>query len=308
MSICNKVYTNVDQGRLHIAFDEHYQGSINSYNNFFTKFFAKLFRLSVDVTINSKTRRLNTKDYINFLTSHGIANATPKTIRSFTYLTPGSMPIHSRNLGPMVNHLRPEKVQSLTNKILSAIHAGDQNRALKQLGRGADPNRLFWIRGYDRAFLYHDICQGLPCHAISPFESVQYTPLLYARERGQSEIFQQLLRFGANPAVRGQVVRCQRAIADVRVQNTLEPTVRTHVVVDHHHQRWHHPDSRHVRVVQRLGMDARTTQKVFFEDTYQKIGDTFLDTLGNYVHVPNVCAPSIDRWTQSNPIARVPIM
>ena len=55
--------TIVDRGALHVSVNGGYAGKISSFNNFFTKSFAKLFRLSIDKKIGDKVYCLSKKSY-----------------------------------------------------------------------------------------------------------------------------------------------------------------------------------------------------------------------------------------------------
>jgi len=299
MTIYNNVYSTVDHGRTHIAFNERYQGSIDSYNNFFTKFFANLFGLSVDVTIGSKTRRLNKKSYIEFLSSHGTPGVTTKSIHSYTHLDPASTPYPRIDRGFMRQHLSASKVDTLSRKVIHSLRAGDQNRASSFLGKGADPNALFWVRGNDGQTMFHcSFQEGLPHQTIPAFTAVQYSPLLYARATGQRAAASRLQQYGADGTQRGQIFNFQRTILNAGIKTTFQPTVQLHV------RGGHHPRPRHCasHIVPRIGMTAETKQEVLLEDTSWKVADTFLDVYGNYLSTPVPVIPHVYRWKESKPV------
>jgi hypothetical protein len=59
MNTINHIYTTVSGGRVHVAADAKYLGSVNSYNNFFTQFFAWLFGYSMRVDFDGKERSVS---------------------------------------------------------------------------------------------------------------------------------------------------------------------------------------------------------------------------------------------------------
>ena len=216
------IYTTVDRGRLHIAYDADYQGSINSYNNFFTKFFANLFHLSIDVTINDKVRRLNKKSYLKFLHKHDVSVASLKGLARFAHLEPSQ---RLTNLGRMTGLLSKQKVKHLTAKMISSLVQNKAPHVMKTLGRGADPNQLFWIRGCDKNPIpilednEANLGQGLQFKKIDKFLSENFTPFLYAISRGQDEIRTALVSLGSEQKTPGKRVSFEREIVGPEIDN-----------------------------------------------------------------------------------------
>ena len=288
------VYSTVDRGRTHIAFDEQYQGSVNSYNNFFTKFFANLFSLSIDVTVGSKIRRLNKKSYIDFLSSHAIPGVTCKSVSSYSRLDAASIPC-SPGLGFMRQHLSVSKIDSLSCKLIRSIRAQDQNKAINFLGKGANPNYLFWVRGNDgQTVLHGSLEEGLPHQTIPVFASTLYSPLLYTKASNQHEIARRLEQFGADRIQRGQVRSFQRTVINAGIKTNLYPTVDFRVRKGHHYP----------RVVSRTGVDAEVKQDVRLEDFSKKIAETFLGVSGEYFSTPVTEPATVRLWMESTPILR----
>jgi hypothetical protein len=63
-----KISTSQCQGRLQISADAINLGSVQSYNNWFTRLVARLFALSIEVDFDGKTHSVNRKSYAKLLT------------------------------------------------------------------------------------------------------------------------------------------------------------------------------------------------------------------------------------------------
>lgn len=177
-----KVYATRDQGRIHVAFDHHYQGSINSYNNWFTKFFSKAFGRSADVKVAGRTRCLNKKDYRRFLTSHGHQMTEYKHMLSETLSAQWLTTI--KHLGPMSKNISKAKSEKLHKKAVRGLDSNVVNQYYveKQVGKGADLKSSFWTRE-NYGISHGSITYNLGKQKIR-FEGQRLTPALFAAQRG----------------------------------------------------------------------------------------------------------------------------
>ncbi len=300
---CNTTFATVDHGYLQIASGNLYQGEINSYNNWFTKFFAKLFGKSIDVFVGDKLRRLNKVSYIQFLNEHGIM-ATPwnlNTLKQFNNI----LYVRSDTKGPMRQHIgSAAKIASLTRKMVISIGSNDEVRATKYLGKGADVNQLFWIRGYDGKYVFEEhLSGGLPRAKIDPFSSDQLSPILFAAQHSLHTLVNHLLSFGALAAYIGHRYNFSREILSVANNTTLKPTVRPVVVVNNH------PCCRsRVHVHHQFGLDLKTSQTITYRDTLQKTHDLMLDA--TYRFAPPILNAELPRtcdWSSTDVIGRTPL-
>lgn len=193
-----KIYLTKDKGRAHIALNEHYQGSVNCYNNFFSKLITKLFRTSLNVTIEGKTLCANKKSYKNFIKSIK-KNELSSNIENFKVLTREQMtPV--TNLGLMRDHLSRWKSYRLSQKLIKAMVNDDKELALEAIGKGADVNRGFLLKD-------KKIAKELPIEDIPPFERVWYTPHLYAIINQKQDLADLLVQYGADITKKGN--KCQ---------------------------------------------------------------------------------------------------
>lgn len=121
------IYATRDSGRLHIAWDQYYQGSINCYNNCLTQFVMRLLGLAQNITINGKTYCVNNASHRKYIDAGGsIQNTTVYVDRGY-----------------MRDHISPEKVEKRWKKMVLAIYGKNASLATKMLGKGADVNRRF---------------------------------------------------------------------------------------------------------------------------------------------------------------------
>lgn len=229
------VYTTVDGGRTHVAFDQCYQGSINSYNNWFTKFFAKLFGKTIDVAIGGKTRRLNKNSYLKFLNSHGNAIGK-KDLKQFCDFSTASVKNVIQNHGYMRDNISRTKSQKLYRKMVGALakNSVSEYRVRKLVGRGAEIQKPFWIRE-GRGISFGSINQGLPTNKLK-FKAQQLTPALLASKKGLKSLVGFMHKYSPNLRQdTGKEVVFKREITgvdrreNVDIEARLNPVVRRDV-------------------------------------------------------------------------------
>jgi hypothetical protein len=205
----NSVYTTVDGGRLHVAHDEKYAGSINSYNNWLTKLFSKILFLSKDIKLNGKIRTVNKKDYANFL-----ANVKDNISKAIL----------------MRAHLSNSKGDKLFRKLISAIDKNDSTTAQKLVGKGAFINSKFWILENDpitfrtdHVISFGKITDGLLQNHPTPlqFKATHFTPLIYAVTKEMNDLSNFLLKFRAITLHNGETVNFERIILKSRARKII---------------------------------------------------------------------------------------
>lgn len=219
-------FNTILDDRLHVAADVHYQGSINSYNNFFTRL-TKHVGFSSDVMIGGKVHCLNNKSYLKFLQTLGIKEANLTNLRDYRNLDSLDVKLIS-NRGTMRSHLTREKVQALGRSLVIAIQDGDIGRAKNLLSAGAEINQTFWIRQNDGQLTFGDK-MTFPIGQVQPFKATAYTPLLFAASKGLA-VVDDLLRFGADTTCEGKSYIFSRDVENVKNDYNLEPLhIRTFV-------------------------------------------------------------------------------
>ncbi|HEV8051281.1 MAG TPA: hypothetical protein VGP47_02220 [Parachlamydiaceae bacterium] len=282
--------TIVDEGRVHVASGAQYQGSINSYNNFVTRF-SKYFGFSSDVIIDGKTHCLNNKSYVHFLHTLGLKNVSVDGLWKYKNLdTP--YPIGQRitlltNKGPMRTHLTTKKTNELGRELINAIRCFDVNKSQKLLSQGANPNQAFWIRDYDGISFNAQFKNDLPNRRIEPFRATHLSPLLLAALNCQDVLVEDLQRYGANVNFKGERFTFSRDIVDVNTQFNLQTAMHLDVVPSRPFQRrdvFGQPigyANRSAHLENRLGVDGVNHQTITFEDRHTDHQSFTLDTTNN---------------------------
>lgn len=219
----NNINSIVDAGRLHLAYNEHYQGSINSYNCCLTKFiFRDIFKKAIDVQIGDKIYCLNKNSLDKFYRGHNIQrmeDLTPKYGNGF-----------------MRNHLSASTVDALSRKLFHTVaSSNDQNRANKLLRMGADPNRFYW---YCNGSLTpgtangHEYAQHLPKMPIPKMTAWYYSPFVMSMERWVA-LGEEMIRYGAQTQFAGQQEEFERKLS--RIDHSSSVNVVS--VLGQHHGR-----------------------------------------------------------------------
>ncbi len=242
----NNIQSTVDNGRLHISYDGLYIDSIDSYNNWFTKFFAWAFGNSVTVTVHGKERALNKNDYANWINTHtDRVNVTKASVKEFADFCVLQVRAPNANATPISQHLSASKTQSLYYKLVRSMHTRhDVALAQKYVQKGAQLNQLFWTRA-EFGISFGSMKAALPDKMIRKTEMHEYSPLLYAATNGWNALCELMKRTGANQQLRGQQVEFTRNLLNVDQQTSLNPTVsvvqrsyrrRGNLVITNHRQ------------------------------------------------------------------------
>lgn len=301
-------YVTKDNGRLHIAADEYYQGSTNSYNNFLTRAFTKLFGVSTNVTMNGKTRCVNKKSYVKLLQHLGAAEASPKTLDNYKDFNAIQFNV-VKDRGLMREHLTAYKTDKLGKKLVNAIVHHDDFLTQKALGKGAKVNQHFWIRGYDNRIVFDSkFTPGLPHMKINPFKATQFTPFLLAVSSNNQALASILKKYGANSTVQGQEVTFSRELIMAQNNVSFVPTYQSkpypHLLGFHHHgYNKHHHNHGH------LGMDMVTKQTLTFVDTYANAQTLAYHEPTKTIH--SIATPQMShqhQWSEDNLIGVTKIL
>lgn len=210
--------TIVSQRRLHIANDANYQGSVNSYNNWATKSFSKLFKFSTNITINNEKRCVNNKSYLKLLPQLGVnvpEDASAKEYKNFDGLTCSYL----KNRGLMRQHISTKKSDKLGKAFIHAIVAGNMQKATDLIGKGANIDQHFWLRESYGLTFNNDPAYGLPAHNLS-LGLMQYTPLIYAAlqkefKNTDDRLLNLLEHYQANQKLTGASWAFERKITNV---------------------------------------------------------------------------------------------
>lgn len=301
----NTLYATKDNGRVHVAINEYYQDSVNSYNNFITRGITKLFGFSTDVTINGKSRCLNKKSYVKLLSTMGVAEASAQTLDNFKDFNAIQFkPVTDR--GFMRSHLSAAKTDKLGRKLVEAmVLKNDAFLAGQVLGKGASVNQHFWIRGFNNSISYHSkLNYGLPHQKINPFQATNYTPFLYATITHKQGLAALLKKYGADTTQPGQVVTFSRELLASKIDTSFVPTYTPGYITHHpHHHHGHHHHHGTKYHPGHYGLDMVQKQTLTFLDTYANAQTLHYHEPSNTVQsIPNPHLTHTHQWSEDNTI------
>lgn len=224
--------STLDLGRTHFAQSAKYLGSVNSYNNWFTRLISKIFRKSIKVTDGNQTYCLNKKSFSKFIrrldgSNFDLKNYKAKEIRldatcqelKIAYdpaLAPVSVGLPA-NGGLMRNHLSAGKVNTLTKGLMQSLIQGDVESAKKAVQKGANVNEQIWLR--DKNFIFKskgNYSTDIDYRRNHHYTSRLVTPMVYASLAGSPELMQHMETFGGSKEFIGQVVDFKRTIMGVQ--------------------------------------------------------------------------------------------
>lgn len=225
------IVSTVDNHRLHIAHKEYYQGSVNSYNNFFTRFFMLLIGKAMELKVNNKTYCVNKNSYIKFLNIWKVATDTRsvvnfhdlnKTIATGTIVFRKLFhPTEDRKPDTMRDHISPEKSKKRLMKMMPLLLLEpkmNEKKILKLIYKGALLDASFLLINNKLPFnrrcfpLDKDFPSNLLPLAeksISPSGFAIVTPVVYANIKKDVldpymlRIQTALLASGATPSIPG---------------------------------------------------------------------------------------------------------
>ncbi|MBS0656376.1 MAG: hypothetical protein JSR46_11415 [Verrucomicrobia bacterium] len=226
-AVKGKVFTTVDNGKLHVAVGNRYVGAIDSYNNCVSRFVANLFGWSEQVAINGKVRHVEREEYIRFLNENTVYNdVCADNIKN--YVDFNALKIEPmEDKGTMRQNISQYKANYLFQKLASAIvDKADYEKAKKLVGKGADLDRFFWVRE-GQGISFTTLTAGLSKKNALEFQAGRYTPLLYAAVVNNKSFAEYLDSFGADCSAQGETLKFKRKIVGVSPGGTVVRTTES---------------------------------------------------------------------------------
>lgn len=175
-----------DLGQLHIGiYTENtptYQlgEKINAYNNFLTRFFARILGLSMDIKIAGKMRSVNKKSFQNHLQSIGLDQNL--LVSNYSKLFKNAPTLENRKL--LSESLSGKKTDRLFRVMIKAIQKDEVDIVKELVRKGAPIDRPFFISEangnifFDESSMRNFLLSHLP---VKPY-FYRYTPLSYAAD------------------------------------------------------------------------------------------------------------------------------
>lgn len=213
----NKINTTVSNNRVHIAADSHYIGSVNSYNNFFTKLFSRIFQRSMSVDFEGKIININKNSYLKFIRrvlSNNIKLKNFNECRVFRNIT--EMKEFKKQNVLMRSAISKKTADSLFRKLAQAIAKEDTAQALTMIESGAVLDTPYFFNKSNAKVTFNSDTDNLyPENKRYKFTIFKGTPLLMAAMMSNHTIVKKLKEFGANTTLQGQQYIFKRTILSV---------------------------------------------------------------------------------------------
>lgn len=245
MNTIDCIYTKISNGQVHIAADTKYIGSVDSYNNWFTQFFAWLFGRSITVNFDGKLRTLNKASYTNLIQSLN-QNNTINDISQRSIFRPiaeaATLPQTSLKMRDVIT---VDDRQALFKKLAIAISTGDTKKALRMIGKGAQLDTVYYNRANLNPSFSTDTA-NLDSNSRYNFTVFKAAPILQAALKGNRAVCQFLQKAGAKlENVTGIQYTFSREImsVDTRSEVVMEPSF-----IPHHYHTKDSNGKEHTRV------------------------------------------------------------
>jgi hypothetical protein len=209
------IYTTISDGRVHIAADAKYLGSVNSYNNFVTQFFAWIFNYSICVNFDGKLRSLNKKSYSKLIETLTLNNKV-NDVKELTLFRPvAEKAILPGCTWKMRDFINRKDRQALFQKLCAAIAKNNSEKAILMIGKGAEVDSDY----YDRESLtpsFQSDTDGLKKDFGYYFSVFKAPPLMQAALKGNMKrVCDFLKEAGANLNIQGVGYVFQRMIMSI---------------------------------------------------------------------------------------------
>lgn len=221
------LYTTVSEKRTHVAADMHYLGSVNSYNNCFTRIFAAIFRCSIKVNFEGKTRVVNKKSYNKLISSLLGQEVKEKEIKNHIIFKNVAEKVDLSNKNRTMREAISEKNRkSLFKKLAKAISQNNTDKALEMIGKGAALDFSYFDRDFiGPSFILDN--ENLSSEKNYKFTVFKGPPILIASYKNNQSIVKKLYDFGANTSLTAEKYSFERKIVGVdrRVEFVTKPKV-----------------------------------------------------------------------------------
>lgn len=252
----NYIQSTVSGYRTHIVVQlegkgrYHYLGKVNSYNNFATKGFSKLFCLSKDVLIGGKVRTVHKSSYAKLLKKIGMEEisedkssvtnskdfsksnqekaAIKVLVNKYTDFSDALKEAEPDKLATdksVTPWLTKSKRENLFAKLTEAISGknADGDRAVKLIAKGAPLDRVYYNRG-ERYGIAYKMSKNIPDKSES-FLVIEGAPLIHAQEKKMERVVQVLKEAGAQQTKEGQKLKGSRFTLKREILEVSQKTV-----------------------------------------------------------------------------------
>jgi len=216
------IYSTYSNGRLHIAANKDYVGSVNVYRNWLTRFVTKISGFSTRIDFGGKAQIVNKKSYVKLLKKLGTEGVRLSNINGYNdfkqVLEKSTIPS-----GQMIrNAIDNKKQRLLTRRLATSILSGQNQRAIKMIAKGADIDRVYYSReGTIRKanpLAFDSDTQGLKEGWAYKFNVFKGSPIFHAAKLDRTEIVKTLMHWGADKEAVGEEYLFKRKIIGITIE------------------------------------------------------------------------------------------
>ncbi|MDP1880619.1 MAG: hypothetical protein Q8K60_06740 [Parachlamydiaceae bacterium] len=156
----HSVLTTKHNGDLYVIYGDNSSikktigSEISVYNNFISKFFARLFDKSMEIAINDKFFTVDKNSFKNHFNQLGITDVEIKEFKTLNYGTFIQQNHHRINLNQtkMSDIISDKKRKNLSIKLIKAINENKTDRALKLINKGAHFDQMTYFSNYNNYY------------------------------------------------------------------------------------------------------------------------------------------------------------
>jgi|GEM_PF-6461644 len=296
-----EIDTTLDQGRTHVAINDEYAGSINTYNNFLTKFGAWLAGKAVSVKIGGENVYANTNSLQKFLFKNldnfekfSLDQLKFRDLNTYTFKV---LPRFEDKDRFMSAHITQATKDLLAKDLFKAIAKGDTSLALKQIRKGAELDSLAWLNENTGEFFFSKyFSTSLPARELPKQKFTHATPLLLATRLNEIAVTTLLGQHNADPTIGGETLLFSRDLMDSKYHTHYVPTTRYETVTKIDGSR---------QTIAHYGLNIQTHNVRIFMDHYDNRFHLFLNPDGELDYVPqpaHSCQWDTQRLSSSVPL------
>lgn len=189
------IFTTTSGGRLHLAFDENYLGSVRHYDTFLSRFFAWIMGWSMTVKIATKEYHLDRKGYatlVSCLSQTDVKVSQCARYAIFDHVARNSS-FSFRSTKRMQNEISRYDSHALGIELAHALAKKDEEAAIQLIGKGADLETKYFDRG-EFGISFGKCDTGLWRHEPIRFDAFEGTPILHASRKNLTKVVQAILK------------------------------------------------------------------------------------------------------------------
>ncbi len=204
------IYTTTSGGRLHLAFDENYLGSVRHYDTFLSRFFAWIMGWSMTVKIATRKYVLDREGYATLISRLSDTDGKAQDA-AFDHVARNSS-FSFRSTKRMQNEISRYDSHALGIELAHALAKKDEEAAIQLIGKGADLETKYFDRG-EFGISFGKCDTGLWRHEPIRFDAFEGTSILHASRKNLTKVVQAILKWNPKAAdSQGQTLSFNRKV------------------------------------------------------------------------------------------------